>query len=117
MKKLRVLVLCGGKSAEHAVSLVSARTVWDNLDPKHYEAKLVYIDRKGGWRDSRRKLLSGRVGASEKARWQAPGRLRPSPPWPGHPWSFRSCTDHWVKTEPCRDFWNWRRSLTSAAVS
>jgi len=77
LKKLRVLVLCGGKSAEHAVSLVSARTVWDNLDPKHYEAKLIYIDRKGGWRDSRRKLLSGRVGASEKALMAGSRRVAP----------------------------------------
>ena len=66
MKKLRVLVLCGGQSAEHSVSLVSARTVLANIDPRRYEAKLVYIDRKGGWRRSRREFLTDHVGASEK---------------------------------------------------
>ncbi|MBI5240671.1 MAG: D-alanine--D-alanine ligase [Elusimicrobia bacterium] len=67
MKKLRVLVLCGGQSAEHAVSLVSARTVLSNIDPKRYEAKLVYIDREGTWRRSRLELLTRKVGASERA--------------------------------------------------
>ncbi|MDD5629104.1 MAG: D-alanine--D-alanine ligase [Elusimicrobia bacterium] len=67
MKKLRVLVLCGGKSAEHAVSLVSARTVLSNIDPRRYEARLVYIDRAGAWRRSRRALLTEHVGDSERA--------------------------------------------------
>lgn len=67
MKKINVLVLCGGQSAEHSVSLVSARTVLANLDPKRYKPSLVYIDHKGGWRSSRKELLTARVGASEKA--------------------------------------------------
>jgi D-alanine-D-alanine ligase len=67
LKKLRVLVLCGGKSAEHSVSLVSARTVISNIDPKRYEAKLVYIDRQGRWRRSRPGLLTDHVGANEDA--------------------------------------------------
>lgn len=67
MKKLRVVVLCGGQSAEHAVSLVSARTVLSNMDQKRYSPQLVYIDRKGGWRRSRLDLLTDHVGASEKA--------------------------------------------------
>lgn len=67
MKRLRVLVLCGGQSAEHAVSLVSARTVLSNMDPKRYRPQLVYIDRQGRWRRSRREFLTDHVGASEKA--------------------------------------------------
>ena len=67
MKKIRVLVLCGGRSAEHSVSLVSARTVLANLDPRRYEAVVVYIDREGGWRCSRPELLTDHVGASEHA--------------------------------------------------
>ena len=66
MKKTTVLVLCGGKSAEHSVSLVSARTVLANLDPRRYEARLIYIDRQGVWRSSRQELLTKRVDASEK---------------------------------------------------
>lgn len=49
MRKIRVLVLYGGQSAEHEVSVQSARTVVDNLDPKRYEARIVYIDRDGRW--------------------------------------------------------------------
>jgi D-alanine-D-alanine ligase len=67
MKKFRILVLCGGQSAEHSVSLVSARTVLANIDPRRYKASLVYIDRQGGWRRSRLKLLTDHVGASEKS--------------------------------------------------
>jgi D-alanine-D-alanine ligase len=67
LKKLRVLVLCGGKSAEHSVSLVSARTVLANIDPKRYDTKLVYIDSRGRWLDARKSLLADHVGASEKA--------------------------------------------------
>ena len=66
MKKLRIIVLCGGQSAEHSVSLVSARTVLSNIDPKRYCPQLVYIDRKGFWRRSRCEFLTDHVGASEK---------------------------------------------------
>ena len=38
-----------------------------NIDPRRYEAKLVYIDRHGAWRRSRRELLTAQVGANEKA--------------------------------------------------
>ncbi|HAM34829.1 MAG TPA: D-alanine--D-alanine ligase A [Elusimicrobia bacterium] len=67
MNKLKVLVLCGGQSAEHEVSLVSARTVLANLDAKRYAAQLVYIDRRGRWRKAQSKLLTQRVGDSAKA--------------------------------------------------
>ena len=67
MKKLRVLVLCGGKSAERQVSLVSARTVLANLDRSRYEVDLVQIDAQGRWLRAKPKALS-----SDKV--QAPGR-------------------------------------------
>jgi len=67
LKKLRVLVLCGGKSAEHSVSLVSARTVMANLDRRRFEPKLVYIDSRGRWLAVRKDSLTNHVGASEKA--------------------------------------------------
>ena len=66
MKKTRVLVLCGGKSAERQVSLVSARTVLQNLDPKKYEVDLVQIDAQGRWLRADAKALTARV--------QAPGK-------------------------------------------
>ncbi len=49
MGKLRVLVLFGGRSAEHEVSVVSARAVVNALDPARYEVRPVYITRTGRW--------------------------------------------------------------------
>ncbi|HEY7605035.1 MAG TPA: D-alanine--D-alanine ligase family protein [Gaiellaceae bacterium] len=45
----RVAVLMGGRSSEHAISLASARSVIDGLDPDRYEAVTVEIDRDGRW--------------------------------------------------------------------
>jgi D-alanine-D-alanine ligase len=49
MKKVKVGLIFGGKSAEHAVSLMSARSIWENLDKQRYEPFLVYINRAGEW--------------------------------------------------------------------
>ncbi len=49
MGKVRVLVLFGGRSAEHEVSIVSARAVVRALDPARYEVRPVYIARDGRW--------------------------------------------------------------------
>ena len=49
MKKVKVGVICGGRSAEHAVSLMSARSIWEHLDRKKYEPLLIYINRAGEW--------------------------------------------------------------------
>ena len=48
-RKIRVAVVFGGRSAEHEVSVVSARSVLDALDPEAYEAVPIGIDRDGGW--------------------------------------------------------------------
>ncbi len=47
--KIRVAVLFGGRSAEHEVSLQSARNVIDAIDKEKYEAVLIGIDRNGAW--------------------------------------------------------------------
>ncbi len=47
--KLRVAVLCGGRSAEHEISLLSARYVIESLDRERYEPVLVGIDKSGRW--------------------------------------------------------------------
>ncbi len=57
--------MCGGKSAEHLVSLVSARTVLANIDPKKYEAELVFIDSKGRWLSADPKRLTSSVATKE----------------------------------------------------
>ena len=49
MHKLRVAILFGGRSAEHEVSLQSARNVIESLDPERYEPVLIGIDREGRW--------------------------------------------------------------------
>jgi D-alanine-D-alanine ligase len=48
-RKLRVGVLFGGKSAEHEVSLISAKNVIDAMDPEKYDISLIAIDKKGAW--------------------------------------------------------------------
>ena len=49
MKKIRVGLLCGGRSAEHEVSLQSAKNVLDAIDKDKYEVVLIGIDRSGQW--------------------------------------------------------------------
>ncbi len=48
-KKLRVAVLFGGRSGEHDVSLMSARSVVSVLDPNRYEVIQVGITLDGNW--------------------------------------------------------------------
>jgi len=47
--KLRVAVLFGGRSGEHEVSLMSARSVMAHLDPTRYEVYPVAITKEGAW--------------------------------------------------------------------
>src|SRR6476469_6944533 len=47
--KVRVAVVFGGRSAEHAISCVSAGSVMAALDPDRYEVVPVGITRDGGW--------------------------------------------------------------------
>lgn len=47
--KIRIALLFGGRSAEHDVSIMSARTVLGALDRDAYEVLLVAITRSGRW--------------------------------------------------------------------
>jgi len=47
--RVRVAVLAGGRSSEHDISVASARSVVDALDPERYETVVVEIDRGGRW--------------------------------------------------------------------
>ena len=47
--KLRVAVLFGGKSAEHEISVLSARNVISAIDQSKFELLLIGIDDHGGW--------------------------------------------------------------------
>lgn len=59
-KKITVGVLFGGRSAEHEVSLRSARTVVSALDSQKYDVVLIGLDREGRWYlgDTSHKLLA-----------------------------------------------------------
>jgi D-alanine-D-alanine ligase len=48
-RRIRVAVLAGGRSSEHDISLASARSVLEALDPERYEAVTVAIGREGRW--------------------------------------------------------------------
>ncbi|MDF2751582.1 MAG: D-alanine/D-alanine ligase, partial [Gaiellaceae bacterium] len=48
-RRLRVAVIAGGRSSEHEISLASARSVLEALDPERYEVTTVAIARSGRW--------------------------------------------------------------------
>ena len=48
-KKIRVAILFGGKSAEHEVSLQSAKNIVEAIDKNKYEVVLIGIDKHGHW--------------------------------------------------------------------
>lgn len=60
-KKLKVAVLFGGKSAEHEISLQSAKNVIQALDKRRFEPVLIGIDKEGVWHlgEGGRLLLTG----------------------------------------------------------
>lgn len=49
MEKLRVGILYGGRSVEHAVSVNSARNIFEHLDRKRFEPEAFGIDISGQW--------------------------------------------------------------------
>lgn len=67
-QKLRVALICGGKSAEHEISLISARNVADAMDANKYEVVIIGIDKAGKWLpvDTERFLAGARNPGSAK---------------------------------------------------
>lgn len=47
MRKLGIIY--GGMSTEHDVSIMSAKSIIENLDKEKYEVHLIYIDEQGKW--------------------------------------------------------------------
>jgi D-alanine-D-alanine ligase len=47
--RIRLAILYGGRSAEHQVSVVSARSVMEALDPERFEVVPIAITREGAW--------------------------------------------------------------------
>lgn len=63
-KKLTILLLFGGKSTEHEVSVVSARGIYSALDKDKYNVILAGVDHDGRWQlqaDAEKMLLAGSV--------------------------------------------------------
>jgi D-alanine-D-alanine ligase len=83
--RLRVAVLFGGRSAEHEISLLSARFVLESLDPERYEAVLVGIDKDGRWLLQEAALLLGAARDPRLVKLNAamPGVLLPPYSQPG----------------------------------
>jgi D-alanine-D-alanine ligase len=48
-ERLRVAVIQGGRSSEHEISLASAKSVIEGLDPERYEVRAIDIQRDGRW--------------------------------------------------------------------
>ncbi|MDR0623705.1 MAG: D-alanine--D-alanine ligase [Treponema sp.] len=67
-KKITVGILFGGKSAEHEISLQSAKNVYDAIDREKYHPVLIGIDKTGRW------LLNGGSGFLLNA--EDPERIR-----------------------------------------
>ncbi|MCA1658614.1 MAG: hypothetical protein LC627_04870, partial [Verrucomicrobiaceae bacterium] len=62
MSRIRVGILFGGRSAEHEVSLQSARNIVDAIDKNKYEVVLIGIDKQGGWHlDEDSRFLPGKT--------------------------------------------------------
>jgi D-alanine-D-alanine ligase len=48
-RKLRVAILFGGKSAEHEISLLSAKSIVEAIDKEKYDILLIGISKSGEW--------------------------------------------------------------------
>jgi len=64
--RVRIAVVAGGRSSEHAISLASARSVIEALDPERYDVVTLLIDETGGWQvvGGAAALLAASEGAS-----------------------------------------------------
>ena len=49
MSRIRVAVLLGGRSSEHAISCISGRSIVAALDPQQYDVSVIGIRRDGRW--------------------------------------------------------------------
>jgi len=61
---INLILLFGGKSTEHEVSIRSARSIYNALDPKKYHVTLVGITKRGTWvrgKEVEKILTSGSV--------------------------------------------------------
>jgi D-alanine-D-alanine ligase len=76
-QKIRVGILFGGQSAEHEISILSARNVLEALDPSLFEPLLIGIDKSGRWllQDAQKLLTSARDPRQVRIEEGAPAQL------------------------------------------
>lgn len=88
-------ILCGGKSAEHEISIISASNVLLALNPNHYHIQVIYITEKGEWRY----LLDWKKAATEiePKKWAEIKEFEHVTPWCGHPEGQWLVTDAFPK--------------------
>jgi D-alanine-D-alanine ligase len=70
-KKIKIGILFGGRSAEHEVSLQSAKNVCDALDRNKYDVVLIGIDKSGQWFLQNTPQIGGEGGNSVAAQTSA----------------------------------------------
>ena len=77
MSRVRVAIVMGGRSSEHEISMISAQSVIDALDPERYEVVTVEIGRDGSWAlgagDEQRALAAARDRRALSSHVQVPG--------------------------------------------
>jgi len=71
MKKTRVIILFGGRSAEHEISLLSARNVLSAIDRERFEPVLIGIDKDGRWHRESERTLEAAAGDPRNVRLDA----------------------------------------------
>lgn len=65
MKKMNVMVIFGGKSGEHEISLISAASILRAMDKNKYNIVTVGITKEGIW-----KLYEGPIDEIENGNWE-----------------------------------------------
>jgi D-alanine-D-alanine ligase len=66
MTKLRVGIVFGGRSVEHEVSVASATSIREALDPGRYDVSLLCVDTEGRWRLGGPGALPANAGRGEE---------------------------------------------------
>jgi D-alanine-D-alanine ligase len=76
--RLRIAVLMGGRSSEHEISVASARSVLESLDPDRYEVRSIEIARDGRWELTSR-AERARLGNGDAEKLPVPLNGQPAP--------------------------------------
>jgi hypothetical protein len=74
MARVRVAVIMGGRSSEHDISVASARSVVDALDPERYDVRAIEIGQDGRWH-LEPVAEQGRIGEGRRGAARPRGQL------------------------------------------